>query len=153
MNLSGFAQFERRLRGLSDNAVRRIAVPVVNAGLKELVKSVRDQVPAKYEDAKRLVGKRIDRSQTNEGRHQCVGKVGFAVGRIGGGKGGGKITARNIHWLVLGTKKRTTKAGANRGEMQAILAKCVEDGIAAASESAAAEMDRVFHELIVKQQF
>jgi hypothetical protein len=147
--IQGQVEFERKLKQLSNDARRKIANPVINAGLRVLADGIKSQIPPEYVGLASLVGKRIDRSGSGNG--EVIGKVGFGVGRRGSRtksrkRGGVGISANNIHWLVLGTKERATKTGANRGVMPAVLAHCVPNGIAYSNAAAITEMERVFKE-------
>ena len=144
----GQVEFERKLKSLSTDARKKIANPVLNAGLRVLANGIKSQIPPEYIGLASIVGKRIDRSG---GNGEITGIVGFGVAHRGrktkGRKRGGVgISANNIHWLVLGTKERATKAGANRGMMPAVLAHCVPNGIAYSNAAAISEMERVFKE-------
>ena len=151
--IDGLDAFKRKLEGLEKNAVRLVANKAMNAGLRVLAEGIKGQIPPQYSGLASLVGKRIDTSRSGDSRGQVVGKVGFGVARRGGRKTGRKrggvgISANNIHWLVLGTKERSTKSGANRGTMPAVLADCVPKGMEYSNDEAIKEMNRVFKETL-----
>ena len=152
--IDGLSQFVRELERKKQRAAKDIGTPVLNAGLKILMEGVRGQIPPEYAQLAKLVGKRIDKSKS--GNNEVIGKVGFGVGRKGRSMpkrknhAGVGISSNNIHWLVLGTVQRQTKTGANRGEMPAILANCVPQGVAYSNAAAIEEMGRVFRELVAK---
>lgn len=60
------------------------------------------------------------------------------------------ISLNNIHWLVLGTARRTTKSGANRGSMPKILFTVVPKGTAAGMSRADAALVRIIAEWVAK---
>ncbi len=106
-------------------------------------------------EARGSIGKRFSRGGTNVlGRTtRPLAKVGFAVGkrkarermisravkrhkeRHGGvkSKGGVGVSAANIHWFVLGTSERVTKAGRRTGRISPPPFKGVAKRAAAAS--------------------
>ena len=135
--LTGVRQLDRKLASLSSKVVRKVASPAVNRALTVLKKGIQSEIPAQYKSAKKAIGKRFNKAKTGEQRGLVVAKVGAGVGADAKSrkvartkKGGVGISARNIHWFILGTGKRKTKTGRNRGSMPAILAGCVERGVA-----------------------
>jgi hypothetical protein len=83
------------------------------------LKAVKARVPLDMKDAKKTMGMTVNA----KGGKQTA-KVGAAVGR--GAKAQSKssrtrpgvgIGGRNIHWFILGTAQRATKAGKNTGAM------------------------------------
>ena len=142
---AGLKELESKLRGLSEESRRKIVNPVLNAGLRVLAEGIKSQIPPEYVGLSSIVGKRIDKS----GGKEITGLVGFGVARRGRKaasrkRGGVGISSNNIHWLILGTAERSTKSGANRGAMPAVLANCVPNGVAYSNAAAIEEMERVF---------
>jgi len=81
--------------------------------------------------ARAVLGVRVNQRQA---------KVGFGVRKNTKKEKG--ITHRNVHWLVLGTGKRKTNAGANRGQMPALFRGVLQRAAAAAQAEAVREARR-----------
>ena len=137
LTITGDDRLDRKLRALRRSLIKQVVSPAVNKALVVLDKSITGQIPGKYKDVRATVGKRLEHSVASDEDGVVSGKVGFGVGKSRataagrGNKPGVGISSRNIHWAILGTGKRTTKTGKNRGEMPPIIHDAVQDGIAA----------------------
>lgn len=87
---------------------RRLARIALSAGLTPLASQIRKRAP-KGSSLRKGIGRRNKRSR-RKGIHEA--KAGLNVGSRAG-------TARHGHLYTLGTKRRQTRAGANRGRMPA----------------------------------
>lgn len=131
--MEGFEEVERQLMALGDaKVIKKLAKAGLTAGQRVVVKAIKAKIPAKYKDARRTVGQSVKRMKYSETPTQFAAKVGFAVGkkmpsreaaaatraqrRVTGKKGVG-VSARNVHWLVLGTK--STSSAPLHGVVQA----------------------------------
>jgi len=115
--LTGDKQLDRNLKILGDKVAQKAVGSGIRAGLGEVRKGIRantDNVSARATIAARFKRRRK--------QGQTVAKVGAGVGKrkehspTGGGVG---ISKQNAHWYFMGTKARTTRSGANRGQMPA----------------------------------
>jgi len=167
--LTGYKELDKALGSLKESAANKLLRPAMGKALRTIAKSIRQQVPAKYKDAKRAIGSRFGKAKK---KGQIVAKAGSGVGikfkRIAKEQakratkkkktGGVGISAQNIHWFILGTadrqtgyksrrikgggreKRRTLNPVAYRGKMPPVLEGIVEKGAAAASQKAMNEM-------------
>lgn len=167
--LTGDKQLDKALAELKESAANKLLRPAVGKALRIIAKSIRQQVPAKYKDAKRAIGSKFGKAKK---KGQVIAKAGSGVGikfkKIAKQQekrqfkkkktGGVGISAANIHWFILGTtdrqtgyksrrikgggreKKRTLNPVAYRGKMPPVLEGIVEKGTAAASQQAMNEM-------------
>ena len=128
----GDKALHRTLRGLSDKSVNNAASAGIRASMTPLRRALRaaintvDAGPAMKRAARASIGSRFRRTGRRDRRGA---KAGFAVGKkqedtIRVRKGVG-ASAKNIHWFVLGTKERITKAGKKTGAVPNIF-----DGVA-----------------------
>jgi hypothetical protein len=125
--LLGDRELKRKLDRLSRKGSKKAIEAGVRAGMQPVAKAMRaginmtsDASPELKREARKTIGARIVKATKKEERQ---GKVGFKVGKrkaaIGkavaarekriakGAKGGGVgVSAANVHWFVLGTKKR-----------------------------------------------
>jgi len=133
VELQGLDRMLKVLNTTKDKTVKKMAKAGVNSGLLALTKSMRAAVTAApvstavKRAARKTIGKSMRRYRG--GRGLIGGKAGFAVGkptkkkgltaheRNVYGQGGAKLaagvglSASNIHWFVLGTKKRYRNGG------------------------------------------
>jgi hypothetical protein len=93
----------------------------IRSGMSVIGKAIRSEIPIVH--LRKTIGQKLKRLRNGK----IIAKVGAGVGKKGdfrdmlgarktNGKGVG-ISNRNIHWYLAGTKKRTTRRGANRGQM------------------------------------
>lgn len=94
-------------RNYGDSVERRLARSAVGVGLRIAAKSIKNAAP-KGSRIKRSVGTRFKRNRRS-GVHEA--KAGLNVG----GKQG---TAPHAHFFTLGTGRRMTATGENRGMMR-----------------------------------
>lgn len=185
-DLRGFDELQRRLERLgTPRQVKQIARQALTAGQRVVVRSIKSKIPGVYKDARKAVGQSLKRSRFGENAGMVAAKVGFGVGKkvqtdaemqaagkrrkssSGGGVGvknkgktrsGVGLSARNVHWAVLGTDDRytgqttrrarggvrITKRGTGKrrysGRMPAILAGVVKSGLQSSSTEAVAKI-------------
>lgn len=132
----GLMQFKDRTQG---NILRG----ATRTGLRVLRKSIQGEVPPEWKQIKPLIGLRMLRSIKGD---DPAGKVGVGVGKVSkarqkkvdartaahkaGQAQGVGIGPQNVHWFVLGTKSRQTKAGHSTGVMPPQVPNIVKDGVA-----------------------
>jgi len=136
--LLGDKELTRKLAHLSKKGSKKAIGAGVRAGMKPIVKALRaaiNMAPASPElkrEAHKTIGARFGKIKRIQERHA---KVGFSVGKraaaikravaargkriAAAGKSGGGvgISARNIHWFVLGTDERAQKSGHPTGKI------------------------------------
>lgn len=112
--VTGDKEIDAALQKLKVGAANRIARPALRKGARRLLKSVKAQIPRKYKDAKKAMGMAVN-SKGGKSRRDPQAKVGAAVGKASrkspfsrAGKRGVGMSARNIHWFILGTAQRST---------------------------------------------
>lgn len=127
--LLGQKELDAKLRHLKLAGANKIARKALSKALTLALRAMKQKVPPQYKEAKRVLGKRMDR-KGGPGKDQHRAKVGAAVGkafavvgeeRTGGVNRGVGIGGRTIHWFILGTK-----------HMRPVLADVVKGGFAAA---------------------
>jgi len=134
-SITGDKAIDRRLANLSKRGSQRAITAGVNAGMTPIVKAIRAAINATSasselkREARKTVGKRFKKAR---GRTREA-KAGFAVGKKKKQHGVG-ISSRNIHWPVLGTDERATKAGGSTGQMPAELEGLTKGAFAASKE-------------------
>lgn len=123
--LTGFADVDRQLAKLGNpTTIKKVAKQGLTASQRVLVKGIKATIPSRYKEARRTVGNSFKRLKHGETAGQVSAKVGFGVGkkmpsreeaegtrrsRRAHKKSGVGISARNIHWLVLGTRSTHSK--------------------------------------------
>lgn len=135
----GQKALERTLRRLATTASDKAITAGVRASMVSIAKAMRAAVNSTSasselkREARKSIGSRFAKPKMGNRRGIKEAKVGFSVGksgkaikragaargkRIAAGKSGSKgvgVSAQNIHWFVLGTKKRFLKKGSARG--------------------------------------
>jgi len=136
--LLGDKDLTRAIDRLVTRGSKRAITAGIRAGMVPVARAMRAAVqastasPELKREAKRSIGARFGKTRKIKQRHA---KVGFAVGkrkravhsamrargkRIAGGKQADRgvgISSANIHWFVLGTDPRQTKAGRFTGQI------------------------------------
>jgi hypothetical protein len=152
--LLGDKQLTRKLERLSTKGSKRAITAGIRAGMTPVAKAMRaaifasDASPELKREAWRAIGARFGKTRRIQVRHA---KVGFAVGkkqkqvrsagaargkRIEAGNSGGAgvgISAANIHWFVLGTKKREHKSGRPTGRIANVFGQVTRLALAAST--------------------
>lgn len=127
-HLSGFIKGEKKLRRqmkkFRTTDVNMIVSSALLAGGRIVRDEARKRVPAKWKKKKMGIRSRSKKPMYGPKSLKEI-KVGWSVGQKrdkseessrGWGKGVG-ITGKNIHWMVLGTKKRYHKNGTYTGRI------------------------------------
>lgn len=111
-DLSGFELLKDVLQELGDrhgdSVERRLARSALSAGLTKASRLIIQAAP-KRTRLRKAVGKRFKKNRKT-GQHEAI--VGLNVGSKNG-------TAPHAPWYTLGTKKRVTRKGQNRGQAPA----------------------------------
>lgn len=140
ITVTGAKELNKLLETLKVGSANKVMRGGLAKGTRIILKSMKAQVPSQYKSAKKALG--AINKKNRIGVHQA--KVGAGVGKAASAEGKSKrrgsvgIGGRNIHWFILGTEKRTTEAGQDRGAMPAVLANVVKAGFAGAASSAMA---------------
>jgi len=145
--MTGVEELDKKLAELKTGAANKIARPVLSKGARVLLKKMKAGVPPDKKSAKRALGMVVD-TKGGKSRNQQRAKVGASVGkaskaeakRSGKNSGGVGISGQNIHWSILGTKKRATSSGKNTGSMPPILPDLVKNATTAAKSEMLSEM-------------
>jgi pyruvate dehydrogenase complex dehydrogenase (E1) component len=169
VSVTGLKNLDRKLARLQKEVAPKAAKAGTQAALTLVAKGMRQAVnstdasTALKAEARRAIGSKVRKGGTDKfGKtREPVAKVGFAVGkkrkkavaasqkargeRAAKGKAGGKgvgVSAQNIHWFVLGTKKRTVTtgrfAGKEVGEIDPIFGGVTDVAMQTHGEAAAA---------------
>lgn len=153
--IEGDKALDAALARLAGPGARRVNAGMMNASLAVLAKALRAAVNAS--DASSEL-KRAARQAIGRKRRKDVAKVGFGVGKKRAaspdkrtGKSGVGISANNIHWPVLGTGERQTKAGRKAGKMPAIFAGATDQALATGGPAALAAARAKCRELIARE--
>lgn len=146
--ITGDAELDRKLRELTEKSADKALEAGVRASLTPLTRALRAAVnassasPALKRAARQAIGRRAGKKKRGAGKGQFEAKGGFAVGKKKKAtaerpakKRGKGISTNNIHWPVLGTKKRQTKAGKNTGEMPQLLGEVTDQAYAQSKEA------------------
>ena len=133
-DVAGLDQLLRNLNTCQDRVGKKALRAGINAGMSPIMKSMRraiGMIPTPSggggrrqanlaKEAKKSIGKKLKKR-----RGEYEGRVGFAVGKKmpknlpdRPGRPGVGISARNIHWFVLGTDIRQHKSGKQVGEIK-----------------------------------
>jgi hypothetical protein len=151
---------ERKLAHLEKRAARRVAAKGIRAGLTVVGKAMRsainasDASPELKREARKTIGQRFQRKVAGGLGPQA--KVGFSVAkrtkqiakaraartkRVEAGKSGGRgvgISAKNIHWFVLGTDEREHKSGHSTGKIDGVFGDVTRQALATSQGAALA---------------
>lgn len=124
--VTGIEEIDRKLATLASRQANQIARSSINAGLTVIARQIRTEIDSEpiSQDLKKAlkatVGKRLE---TKRSKYGASAKAGFGVGkntraraaraakRAAGraGRKGVGISANDVHWFALGTKKRFTR--------------------------------------------
>lgn len=145
--ITGDKELDAKLESLKVGAANKIARPAMMKAARLLLKKIKADVPANYKNLKRAMGMAVDQ-KGGRFKDEQRAKVGAAVGkasksevkRSGRNKGGVGISGSNIHWLLLGTGPRTTKAGKSTGQMPKSLDGLIKNATLSARSEALAVM-------------
>jgi hypothetical protein len=155
--LQGYERLERKLLTLGDpRRVKAGARNAIRAGQRVLVAGIKSKIPGRYKDARRAIGHSLKRARQTEHADQVVAKVGAAVGMkkntrpVTRTRPGVGLSARNIHWAILGTGDRAHESGHPTGSMPAILGGVVKAGYAASSAAASDKIKKTLAAYIEK---
>lgn len=159
--VTGIAQVDRLLKALAEQGAERIGKATVAKGVRIFAKGQKSKVPPQYKDMKRLIGSRVGKAKSGASKGNTTAKAGFGVGKkkttkdasgqksVGKaylpgkkhGKRGVGISARNIHWITLGTIERhQKKTGKPTGKMPALLNTVIPEGTNSAMPEAKSVM-------------
>lgn len=136
--ITGDKALDRKLRGMPVRVQNKLEGQAIRAGLRIVVKRIKDRFPSKYRHLRTVVKSRYRRGK--------VAKAGAGVGkrkvptRKHAHRGGVGLGSANIHWAVLSTSDRRTRDGAYRGRMPPILGDVVGSGWNVARHEAARAM-------------
>jgi hypothetical protein len=137
-NITGDKKIDRKLKRLAKSGQKRIARAALGKALTVLARGVRNAIDPKQKSAKKTVGTK-NKKNKKTGIHEA--KVGFGVGKQPkkkqrGNRPGVGISKTNIHWLLLGTKNRTTEKGKSTGAMPPVGKGWLKNGLKAAEPEA-----------------
>lgn len=150
-NITGDKQLDHALEMLKSVAIGRVRRSAVGKALRVIAKGMKGQIPPEYKEMKRAIGSRYAKEKGGPDRGETRAKVGLGVGMTSKklksfkrkdrpGQPGLGIQPENVHWFVLGTKSRRTKAGQSTGQMPALLENVIRQGYEASAASAASAM-------------
>lgn len=142
--VTGHKEIDAALRRLKVGAANKMVRPGLAKAVRLVAKEIKAKIPSPYKNAKRAIGGKVDKKGKG---NQFRAKAGAAVGmkaekvaeqaeKAGKKSRGVGISARNIHWFVLGTGPRVTKSGQQTGTMPAVFPDAVIDGFRAAESQA-----------------
>jgi hypothetical protein len=113
--LQGADKLFAALKELAEKDSRKAARAAIQKGMTVIARAIRAAVPGQYPEIKKTIGKRLAKSKSGPNQGQIAAKVGAAVGKKidktppkKRARPGVGISARNIHWFLLGTGLRTT---------------------------------------------
>jgi hypothetical protein len=167
--LTGVRKLDRKLQALDRKVQKKLIRSAVNKALTIAKKAIQAEIPGRYPDLKKAVGKRLNKAKTGNQKGQTVGKVGAAVGmnakrraKMAEKKGPRKrpgvgIGPENAHWFLVGTgqrtrgyrrirvksgwrRKRTTHPIQSTGRMKPVAPNAVKRGF---EKSAAQQMEKI----------
>ena len=112
--ITGDKRTDRRLARLESRDAKRIGRRVVTAGVRVMAKGIKAEVPIastaghSNKSTKRAIGWRNKKNRrTNVQEAKAGGNVGKKKGQ----------RAPHIHLITIGTRRRQTSSGANRGRV------------------------------------
>lgn len=113
----GIDQLQRRLSHLDENDQKKVMGPAISAGMTPIGREQRRAAPHRRQNKAKAhrIKKAIGKKRKNKKRRVVSAKVGGNVGSAGKGS----KRAFHLHLVTLGTKRRRTKSGANRGRASA----------------------------------
>lgn len=163
--VTGITEINRKLQSLQSRITEPYLRKATTKGMRVIVNGIKSEVPANLKDAKRAIGMSIKK----EGDSKISAKAGAGVGkptkaqnkaakeRAAGntlkhiGKGGVGISARNIHWFVLGTTDRLQiTTGRFTGKMPPQMPNVVKAGTAKSLGQAADAIQKEIWGAVVK---
>lgn len=152
-HIQGLDTIMRRLDAVG-KAGPRIAAAGLTAGLGEITKGIRRELPPEYKHLSPAIKHRFKK---RDRRGRILAKSGAAVGkpavpkRKHAHKGGKGLSSQNIHWGILATGERVTKRRRRRGRMPPIFGDVVERGFTRAESAAEAKIVSKMKERFAKE--
>lgn len=119
--LTGVEECDKLLQSVGKKIGNRVARRVLNSGVRLAAKKIKAQTDIR--SVKKAIGGSVKKKHRAT---EIVAKAGAGVAikkskaaPKGGTRGGVGIGAANVHWYILGTAERRTKAGKSTGRMPA----------------------------------
>lgn len=156
--ITGDKRLDRKLKKLAGPIANRAITAGIRAGMTPVARAMRAAVNASpasataKRGARKAIGQRFSKNKGGPNKGVREAKVGFGVGRKGarrlehlssGETRGVGISATNIHWFVLGTDERETKAGHGTGSIPELFAGAADAGRAVGSAALAAARKKI----------
>lgn len=160
--LIGDKELDRKLQGMKVGTANRIGRAGLTKGARLGAKIAKSLVESRHKSVKRSIGHSVKTQKRGPEKGNVIAKFGASVGRASknlkdnGNRPGVGMSARNLHWFILGTADRYTKAGFSRGAMPAnpIIKRATQMGMgqikSAILEGARKQMDREEQKLAKK---
>lgn len=154
--VTGIKELDARLKSLDEKVQRKLGKRAVSAALRVLAKSIKAQVPPSNKSVRKAINSRFSKTKGGANRGLTEAKVGAGVGKQKKPEGRGKrpgvgISGNNVHWWILGTQERQTKAGHLTGAMPAIGLNIVKDGFKAGEAEAESKIIQNLREGIERE--
>lgn len=135
---------KNQLSAFDERIRTKITKRAVGKALRVIRDGIRDQVPPKFAEIKRLIGERLvliaGQSDLTQGIVGAgVGSTNKLADKHRTHSGGVGIGGKNIHWFIVGTKERHTSSGRSTGSMPPQVPDVVRNGFEASKASAVRE--------------
>ena len=128
LTIKGEKELKAKIQMLHKSASHRAVKAGALKSVQVAAKAIKRAIPARYKEAKKGIGWKAAKGKSGLDKGVFRAKAGVGVGvkrsqiklaakQNRAGRKGVGIGAANFHWVVLGTKQRTTNAGRNTGRM------------------------------------
>lgn len=112
IRFTGIRSVDRKLSKLETKIGKKVARTAINGGLAFMSREIKKRTPKKSGVLKKSIGKRFKKGKQSKTQEA---KVGINVGKK---KSKPNSFAPHGHLVTLGTRRRRSKSGANRGRMR-----------------------------------
>lgn len=112
ISITGDKALDRKLATLSTKGSRRARTAAVRAGMTQIARGIRSEVPVGETKAlKKSIGSRVAKAKRGRNKGTTQAKSGVNVGKKKAKR------APHSHLVALGTDRRDTESGRDRGVM------------------------------------
>jgi len=122
ISVSGEKQLLKQMEKLSKAAKNKVGKKAITAGVKLMAKAIKREIPSNQKSARKAIGYGYRKPRSGKFRDMIFAKAGGGVGmkknkrekekqkakNKSRTKPGVGISSRNVHWLLAGTKDRST---------------------------------------------
>lgn len=121
--MTGIKSLDKKLDQLDRKTRNRVARSALSKGASVGAKAVKKEIPSLQKDVRKAIGHSTKKRKSSDfvtvSQFGTTGKRSASVKKKRSASGGVGISKENVHWYLMGTKKRFHKSGKSTGKMPA----------------------------------